>query len=153
MVARINTPLASTRKDHSILLVVCIPVLDGGKEMRDETLKTTAWEARFAHTVNCFYGPYPFVYIGQPTSKGSNPLLLLSGILIYVWRLIVFCLGLKTTKFNFLALMLSLLALSQSQTFFSSVLTTFSRDFKSLSGYNRFVSSANRWKPSLLLQR
>ena len=59
-------------------------------------------------------------------------------------RLIIFCLGLKTTKFNFLALMLSLLALSQSQTFFSSVITTFSRDFKSLSAYNRFVSSANR---------
>ena len=55
-----------------------------GKEARDETLRTTAWEARFAQTVNCFYGPYPFVYIGQPTSKGSNPLLLLSGILIYV---------------------------------------------------------------------
>ena len=55
--------------------MVCIPVLDGGKETRDETLKTTAWEARFAQTVNCFYGPYPFVYIGQPTSKGSNPLL------------------------------------------------------------------------------
>ena len=65
-------------------LMVCIPVLDGGKEARDETLRTTAWEARFAQTVNCFYGPYPFVYIGQPTSKGSNPLLLLSGILIYV---------------------------------------------------------------------
>ena len=153
MLARINTPLANTRKDHSIPLMLCIPVLDGGEETRDETLKTTAWEARFAQTVNCFYGPYPFVYIGQPTSKRSNPLLLLSGILIYVWRLIIFCLGLKTTKFNFLALMLSLLALSQSQTFFSSVLTTFSRDFKSLSAYNRFVSSANRWKPSLLLQR
>ena len=61
--------------------MVCIPVLDGGKEARDETLRTTAWEARFAQTVNCFYGPYPFVYIGQPTSKRSNPLLLLSGIL------------------------------------------------------------------------
>ena len=74
----------TARKDHSIPLRVCIPVLDGGKEARDETLRTTAWEARFAQTVNCFYGPYPFVYIGQPTSKGSNPLLLLSGILIYV---------------------------------------------------------------------
>ena len=74
----------TARKDHSIPLRVCIPVLDGGKEARDETLRTSAWEARFAQTVNCFYGPYPFVYIGQPTSKGSNPLLLLSGILIYV---------------------------------------------------------------------
>ena len=76
--------LANTRKDHSIPLMLCIPVLDGGKETRDETLRTTAWEARFAQAVNCFYGPYPFVYIGQPTSKRSNPLLLLSGILIYV---------------------------------------------------------------------
>ena len=83
---------------------------------------------RYAHTQNCFYGPYPFAYIGQPSPRGSNPLLLLSGFLIYVWWLILFCLGIQTTKFNLLALMLSLLALSQSKTFFSSVLTTVSRD-------------------------
>ena len=39
--------------------------------------------------------------------------------------------------------MFSLLALGQSQTSFSSVLTTFSRDLTSLSAYNRLVSSAN----------
>ena len=46
----------TARKDHSIPLMLCIPVLDGRKETRDETLRTTAWEARFARTVSvCVY--------------------------------------------------------------------------------------------------
>lgn len=55
-----------------------------------------------------------------------------------------FCLGLKTTKLDFLTLIVIVLAFSQSQTFFSSVLTTVSRDFKALSAYNNFVSPTNR---------
>lgn len=64
---------------------------------------------------------------------------------MHVLQLVLFFrLGLKTTKLDFLTLIVVVLAFSQSQTFFSSVLTTVSRDFKPLSAYNNFVSPTNR---------
>ena len=51
--------------------------------------------------------------------------------------------GLKITKFDFFGLIVSLFTLSQSHTFFNSLLTTASKDCKFLSAYSKFVSSAN----------
>ena len=48
------------------------------------------------------------------------------------------------TKLVFLKLSDNLFAVNQSPTPSNSLLTTVSKDFKFLSAYNKFVSSANR---------
>ena len=56
------------------------------------------------------------------------------------------------TKFDFFALMVSLLALSQLQTLFSSLLTTVSRVFRSFSLFHNNVRSLKRNFESLETQ-